>query len=146
MMSDKIIKIVDNLYQLTDKGVLTWSENEPTSKKRYFERTYVTSGEDETTYKIDIKFSLFSEKWKLESSPSLWIMNSNLPNGMYYVLENDNKYGLENLRSLIMSLYCKDMNPSTKDIEDIFDEICNNINISAIRDNKINYLINKDVI
>lgn len=143
MMSNKIVKIVDSLCQLTGKGVLTWTEQEPTSKKRYFERTYTTSGEDNTIYKIDIKFTLSSEKWKLDSSPSLWIMNSNLPNGMYYVLDNGNKYGLTNLRDLIMGLYCKDMNPSIKDIEDVFDDMYNNINVSAIRDSKIRSLINK---
>lgn len=141
-MSDKIVKIIDSLYQLTDKGVLTWTEDDPTSKKRYFERTYTTSGEDNTIYRIDIKFALSSEKWKLDSSPSIWIINSNLPNGMYYVLENNNKYGLTNLRNLIMSLYCKDMNPSIKDIEDIFDDMYNSINVSAIRDSKINSIIN----
>lgn len=143
MISDKIKKLVDSLYMLTEKGSLIWKEQDPNSKKRFFERRYTTTGEDLTIYEIDIKYSLKGNKWSLESDASLWIRNKNLPNGSYYAFEtNINNYGISKLKRLIMDLYCSDMNPSISDIEDIFEDMVNGINISVMRDNKIESIIN----
>lgn len=139
MLSTTIQKMVDSLSDLTDNGTITWKESDPNSKKRYFERTYYTKGDDSTEYSIDIKWSLANEKWSLESTPSMWIKNPNLPNGMYYLYGN--KYDVKRLRDVILKNYCSDMNPSIKDIENLFDEMYHNINLSGIRDNKLQNIL-----
>lgn len=132
--------MVDSLSDLTENGTITWTESDPNSKKRYFERNYYTTGDDSTQYSIDIKWTLSNEKWSLESTPSMWIKNNNLPNGMYFLYGN--KYDVKRLRDVIIKNYCSDMNPSIEDIELLFEEMYNNINLSGIRDNKIIDILN----
>lgn len=135
MLNQKISKIINSLIKFTSDGSVKWIEVDPQSKKRYFERTYKTYGEDSTEYVMDVKWALIGDNWQLDSSPSLWIKNSSLPNGAYYVY--DQSLDLKGLRSSIIDTHCQDMSPSVKDVEDIFDKICSNINTSAVRDDKL---------
>jgi hypothetical protein len=87
-----------------------------------------------------VRFRLDSDEWKLESGPSLWLRNPNLPNGMLYVYGG--KYDLTNLRKLVMDRFCSDMNPSTKEVEDVLDSINKGISVSVYRNNKLNKVLN----
>jgi hypothetical protein len=135
MINQKISKIISSLIKFTSNGSIKWIEVDPKSKKRYFERGYRTYGEDSTEYIMDIKWVLIGDNWILDYCPSLWIKNISLPNGYYYA--SDQSLDLKGLRSVIIDTYCQDMNPQVKDVADIFDEIYNNINTSAVRDNKL---------
>lgn len=135
MIKQKVSKIIDSLIRFTSDGSIKWIEVDPKSKKRYFERSYKTYGEDSTEYVMDVKWALIGDNWQLDSSPSLWIKNSSLPNGSYYAY--DQSLDLKGLRNAIIDTHCQDMNPQVKDVGDIFDEIYNNINTSAVRDDKL---------
>jgi hypothetical protein len=139
MINSTISKMIESLADLTINGTLVWKESNPTSKKRYFERTYVMIGDDSTEYSVDIKYSIVNDIWTLEKDPSMWINNVNLPNGMYYIYGN--KYDVVKLRDAVLDTYCHDMNPSIQDIEVLFEEMYNNINLSGIRDNKLHNIL-----
>ncbi len=139
MINSTISKMIESLADLTINGTLVWKESNPTSKKRYFERTYVMIGDDSTEYSVDIKYSIVNDIWTLEKEPSMWIKNVNLPNGMYYIYGN--KYDVVKLRDVVLDTYCHDMNPSIQDIEVLFEEMYNNINLSGIRDSKLHNIL-----
>jgi hypothetical protein len=58
---------------------------------------------------------------------------------MYYIYGN--KYDVVKLRDAVLDTYCHDMNPSIQDIEVLFEEMYNNINLSGIRDNKLHNIL-----
>jgi hypothetical protein len=135
MIKQKVSKIINSLIKFTSDGSIKWTEINPQSRKRYFERSYKTYGEDSTEYTMDIRWVLIGDGWQIDSSPTLFIKNDSLPNGAYYAY--DQSLDLKGLRNAIIDTHCQDMKPQSKDVEDIFDEIYNNINISANRDDKI---------
>ncbi len=135
-MKDKILDIIETLCKSTENGDLKWSDSDPASNKRAYHRYMVAEGEDGTKFEMEVKYSLINEQWLLESEPSLWIKNTALPGGLYFV--HGLKYNLGGLRDLIKENYCSDMNPSIKDVENIMDSIRKNISVSTLRENKIN--------
>jgi len=136
MIQDKILQIIENLEEMTTSSQLSWTS----IIKNPQERLLNTTGEDGTRYELEVRFNLVHDEWKLESGPSLWLRNPNLPNGMLYVYGS--KYDLNNLRKIVMDRFCTDMSPSTKEIEDVLDSINKGISVSVYRNNKLNKVLN----
>lgn len=136
MIQDKILQIIENLEEMTTSSQLSWTSIIKNSQERLLN----TTGEDGTRYELEVRFNLVDDEWKLESNPSLWLRNPNLPNGMLYVYGS--KYDLNNLRKVVMDRFCSDMNPSTKEVEDVLDSINKGISISVYRNNKLNKVLN----
>ena len=141
MIKDKVNQIIETLTTITKNGNLVWSESDPNSKDRKHKRSLVSLGEDGTKYEIEVIFKLDnSGKWNIEKDPSLWVRNSSLPNGHFYVYGGT--YDLVELRDLVKNKYCSDMNPSSQDVEDALDSIAKGISLSEYRDNKLNKILN----
>lgn len=136
MIQDKILQIIENLEEMTTSSQLSWISIIKNSQERLLN----TTGEDGTRYELEVRFNLVDDEWKLESNPSLWLRNPNLPNGMLYVYGS--KYDLNNLRKIVMDRFCTDMSPSTKEIEDVLDSINKGISVSVYRNNKLNKVLN----
>jgi hypothetical protein len=136
MIQDKILQIIENLEEMTISNQLVWTSIPKSNQERLLSAT----GEDGSKYELEVIFRLDSDEWKLESSPSLWLRNPNLPNGMLYVYGS--KYDLNNLRKIVMDRFCTDMSPSTKEIEDVLDSINKGISVSVYRNNKLNKVLN----
>ena len=136
MIQDKILQIIENLEEMTTSSQLSWTSIIKNSQERLLN----TTGEDGTRYELEVRFNLVDDEWKLESNPSLWLRNPNLPNGMHYVYGS--KYDLNNLRKVVMDRFCSDMSPSTKEVEDVLDSINKGISISVYRNNKLNKVLN----
>ena len=139
MLDSKNKQIVDTLTSVTKSGDLVWIEVDPTSDKRKHQRSVYAIGEDGTKYETDIKFHIVSSNFVLESYPSLWIKNKDLPGGTYYIYGGNND--ITSLRDAIKERYCKDMEPKIEDLEDQLEQICKGISISTYRDNKINKIL-----
>lgn len=140
MLKDRIIEIVDTLINLTESGLLVWTEDEPNSKTRYFRRKMIALGDDGTSYEIEIKFTLNHEKWNLEEE-GLWVRNTSLPNGIFYITNHRTDDMVSKLIDIILKKYCVDMNPSIEDVEDVLGDIVKGINISSFRDSKLNKIL-----
>ena len=136
MIQDKILQIIENLEEMTTSNQLVWTSIPKSNQERLLN----TTGEDGTRYELEVRFNLVDDEWKLESNPSLWLRNPNLPNGMLYVYGG--KYDLTNLRKVVMDRFCTDMSPSTKEIEDVLDSINKGISVSVYRNNKLNKVLN----
>lgn len=136
MIQDKILQIIENLEEMTISSQLSWTSIIKNSQERLLN----TTGEDGTRYELEVRFNLVDDEWKLESNPSLWLRNPNLPNGMLYVYGS--KYDLTNLRKVVMDKFCSDMSPSTKEVEDVLDSINKGISVSVYRNNKLNKVLN----
>lgn len=136
MIQDKILQIIENLEEMTISNQLVWTSIPKSNQERLLSAT----GEDGSKYELEVIFRLDSDEWKLESSPSLWLRNPNLPNGMLYVYGG--KYDLTNLRKVVMDKFCSDMSPSTKEVEDVLDSINKGISVSVYRNNKLNKVLN----
>ena len=136
MIQDKILQIIENLEEMTTSSQLSWTSIIKNSQERLLN----TTGEDGTRYELEVRFNLVDDEWKLESNPSLWLRNPNLPNGMLYVYGS--KYDLNNLRKVVMDKFCSDMSPSTKEVEDVLDSINKGISVSVYRNNKLNKVLN----
>lgn len=141
MLKDRIIEIVDTLINLTESGLLVWTEDEPKSKTRYFRRKMIALGDDGTSYEIEIKFTLNHEKWNLEEEEGLWVRNTSLPNGIFYITNHRTDDMVSKLIDTILKKYCVDMNPSIEDVEDVLGDIVKGINISSFRDSKLNKIL-----
>ncbi len=141
MLKDKIIEIVDTLINLTESGLLVWTEDDPNSKTRYYRRKMIASGDDGTSYEIEIKFTLNHEKWNLDED-GLLVRNNSLPNGILYITNHRSDDAVSKLRDTILKKYCGDMSPSISDVEDVLDDIVKGINISSFRDSKLNKILN----
>ena len=142
MIKNKNNEIIETLFNATSTGNLLWLELSEYQKKRDYFRLMKAEGQDGTEYELEIKYSILNDKIQLESYPSLWIRNKNLPNGVYLV----NAYNSDNLiklRSLIKDKFCSDMNPSETLFEKTLDEICKGISVSEYRENKIESLLNE---
>lgn len=142
MIKDKVNSIIESLVIATNKGQLHWLEKDPKSKKRPFFRDFISTGEDNTSYEIEVKFLLVGDKWRIDQSPSLWIKSENLPNGSFYVYGGD--YDVKTLRDIIRDKYCQDMNPSEKIVEDALDSISKGISLSLYREGKLSKILNED--
>lgn len=140
MLKDRIIEIVNTLINLTESGLLVWTEDEPKSKTRYFRRKMIALGDDGTSYEIEIKFTLNHEKWNLEEE-GLWVRNTSLPNGIFYITNHRTDDMVSKLIDTILKKYCVDMNPSIEDVEDVLGDIVKGINISSFRDSKLNKIL-----
>jgi hypothetical protein len=143
MINDKVIMIVENLIQSTKNGELDWTDKGNPDKRSYH-REYSAVAEDGTKYESEVKYTLSnSGTWVLESSPSIWVRNEKLPNGVYYIYggNNDVKDIIVEFRKVIMDKYCKDMKPSEKIVEDALENIAKGISLSTYRDNKINKVL-----
>jgi hypothetical protein len=136
MIQDKILQIIENLEEMTISNQLVWTSIPKSNQERLLSAT----GEDGSKYELEVIFRLDSDEWKLESSPSLWLRNPNLPNGVFYVYGG--KYDLTNLRKVVMDKFCSDMSPSTKEVEDVLDSINKGISVSVYRNNKLNKVLN----
>jgi hypothetical protein len=141
MLKDRIIEIVDTLINLTESGLLVWTEDDPNSKTRYYRRKMIASGDDGTTYEIEIKFTLNHEKWNLDEE-GLWVRNTSLPNGIFYITNHRSDDKVSKLMDSILEKCCSDMNPSIEDVEDVLGDIVKGINISSFRDSKLNKILN----
>jgi hypothetical protein len=142
MLINKNKQIVDTLTEVTKNGDLVWIETDPTSDKRKHQRDMHAFGEDGTKYETQVRFHIVSSAFVLESTPSLWIKNKDLPGGSYYIYGgSDISDNLVSLRDTIKETYCSDMNPMIQDLEDQLEQICKGISISTYRDNKINKII-----
>ena len=75
MISDRLDSIMDTLCTVTNYGTLLWNETTKSSNDRSYKRTLISIGEDNTEYEIEVKYSLTSNKWELDKSPSIWIRN-----------------------------------------------------------------------
>lgn len=136
MIQDKILQIIENLEEMTISNQLVWTSIPKSNQERLLSAT----GEDGSKYELEVIFRLDSDEWKLESGPSLWLRNPNLPNGVFYVYGG--KYDLTNLRKAVMDKFCSDMSPSTKEVEDVLDSINKGISVSVYRNNKLNKVLN----
>jgi hypothetical protein len=141
MIKDKVNQIIETLLTITKNDTLVWMETDPTSKERKHKRNMFSIGEDGTKYEVEMSFRLDnSGSWNIEKEPSLWIRNLSLPNGCFYVYGGT--YNLKDLRDLIRSKYCSDMNPSAQDVEDALGEIAKGISVVELRDSKLNKILN----
>lgn len=138
MLKDKNKQIVDTLISATKNGSLIWSEYDPKLSTRPYKREMCATGEDGTKYEMEIKYTMYNSSFKIESSPAVWLRNKDLPNGMYQISE-----GVTELRDLVKSMFCMDMNPKVDDICDKLDDICKGISISTYRDIKIDNILNE---
>jgi hypothetical protein len=118
---------------------LVWIETDPTSDKRKHQRDMHAFGEDGTKYETQIRYHIVSSAFVLESTPSLWIKNKDLPGGIYYIHGGNND--ITSLRDDIKERYCKDMEPKIEDLEDQLEQICKGISLSTYRDNKISKIL-----
>lgn len=143
MLINKNKQIIDTLTEVTKSGELVWIENDPASDKRKHQRDMYALGEDGTKYETQVRFHIVSSAFVLESTPSLWLKNKDLPGGTYYIYGGsvDISSNLVSLRDAIKERYCSDMNPMIQDLEDQLEQICKGISISTYRDNKINKII-----
>ena len=147
MINDKIKIIIENLTLFTKNGELDWIDKGNVDKRNYH-REYYAIAEDGTRYETEVKYSLSntgtnSGTWQLDSYPSIWVKNENLPNGTYYIYGGNDciKDIIVEFRKVIMNRYCKDMNPSEKIVEDALDNIAKGISLSTHRDNKLNKIL-----
>lgn len=144
MVKDKLKEIIHLLQESTKSGNLVWNECGK-ADKRDFHREFNAVGEDGTKYETEVKFSMSSNgTWQLETSPSLWIRSEKLPNGTFYVYgaEDVTKQDLIDLRDIIKTKYCSDMNPSEKVVEDALDLISRGISRQEFRETKLNKILN----
>lgn len=141
MVKDKIKNIIEMLILSTNGENLEWIESGD-KDKRDFHRKFYTTGEDGTTYELEVKFNMNSNDgtWQIESSPSLWIRSDKLPNGSFYVYGGN--HDLKDLRNLIRNKYCQDMSPSEKTVEDALDSIYHGISLVEVRESKLNKILN----
>lgn len=138
MISDKVLGIVTNLTNSTKLGSLVWEEDDSKYDRRY-KRKMNSVGEDGSNYELEIEYRLVNNKFVLDKS-SLWIRNSKLPNGMFYIYGGT--YDLNPLRDIVLSMYLQDFQPSLGDLEDTLDEISKGINVSDLRDSKLSRILN----
>ena len=134
-MKEQLKEIVDTLISATENGSLVWKESDPYSKTRAYKRKMEASGSDDTIFELNIEYALNDGVWAFEKN-SIWISNSTLPNGRYHISPYNNE-GVIKLRDIIKEKFCSDLNPKIKDVEDILSDICKNISISTLRDNKL---------
>ena len=144
MLTDKIKEITRVLTHLTEVGVLVWTEESPNSQTRNWKRKMSAIGEDNTHYDIEIKFILHGEDWILEDSPSLWVRNKSLPDGMMLFSDYKSDGQVSKLRNAILMNCCSDMSPSIKDVEDTLDGIAKGISIVEFREGRLNKILNQD--
>lgn len=142
MLKEKNTFIVDLLSQSTKNKNLMWNEILGDGSRRGYIRNMSATGEDGTKYEIEIKYTLVSDNFILDSNPCLFLRNNNLPNGIYMIsMFNTDPVALVSLRSLIKEMFCSDMNPTVQIIEDELDKICKGISTEEYRENKINKII-----
>jgi hypothetical protein len=141
MLKDRIIEIVKTLDHLTETGILNWVEDNPNPNTRSYRRKMISSGEDSTVYEIEIKFSLNGEVWKLDDE-GLWLRNTSLPNGVFYITDYRSDNEVSKLRDTILKRSCSDMNPSIEDVEDLLSKIAKGISISEFREGKLKKILN----
>lgn len=142
MLKEKNTFIVDLLSQSTKNKNLMWNEILGDDRRRGYIRNMSATGEDGTKYEIEIKYTLVSDNFILDSNPCLFLRNNNLPNGIYMIsMFNTDPVALVSLRSLIKEMFCSDMNPTVQIIEDELDKICKGISTEEYRENKINKII-----
>ena len=142
MLDIKNKQIIDTLTEVTKSGDLVWIETDPTSDRRKHQRDMYAFGEDGTKYETQIRYHIVSSTFVLESNPSLWIKNKDLPGGTYYIYGGSSNIApLIPLRDAIKEKYCKDMEPKIEDLEEQLEQICKGISISTYRDNKINKIL-----
>jgi len=134
-MKEQLKEIVDTLISATENGSLVWKESDPNSKTRAYKRKMEAIGSDGTVFKMYMEYALNDGVWSFEKN-SIWISNSTLPNGQYHISPYNNKDVIK-LRDIIKEKFCADLNPKIKDVEDILSDICKNISISTLRDNKL---------
>jgi len=142
MINEKVKMIIENLTLSTKNGELDWI-NKGSADKRNFHREYYAIAEDGTRYETEVKYTLSNGAWQLESSPSIFVRNEKLPNGVYYIYggNNDIKDIIGEFRKVIMDKYCQDMKPSEKIVEDALENIAKGISLSTYRDNKLNKIL-----
>lgn len=142
MLQEKNSYIVELLIQSTINGNLVWSEISTNDNRRSYYRNMHSIGEDGTKYELEVKYNLIGDNFKLEQTPSLWVRNTNLPNGMYLIGTNNTKEGLLlSLRNLVKDMFCQDLNPTSQLIEDTLDIIAKGISTTEYRENKLNKII-----
>lgn len=142
-MKAKINEIIQTLIKTTSCGQLVWNETDKTSASRGYKRSMYAEGEDKTRFELTIEYKLSLDKWEIEPQPSFFIKNKDLPGGMYFV------YGglytdITTLRDSIRDRYCMDMNPCISDVVNKLDDIVKGISISALRDGKINSILDEE--
>ena len=142
MLKEKNNLIVELLFKSTETNNLLWTETSVNDNRRNYLRMMQATGEDGTKYEIEVKYSLVGDVFKLETTPSLWLRHSNLPNGMYMISTfNTDDDLLVNLRNIIKDKFCADLNPTSQLIEDTLDTISKGISISEYRENKLNKIL-----
>lgn len=142
MLKEKNNLIISLLISSTNNNNLLWLDYNPTDIRRNYMRQMSATGEDGTKYEIEVKYSLAGDVFKIESTPSLWLRNNNLPNGMYMISTFNSDDGLLiSLRDLVKEKYCKDLNPTSQIIEDTLDAISKGISTSEYRENKLNQIL-----
>lgn len=142
MLKEKNTFIVDLLSQSTKNKNLMWNEIIGDASRRGYIRNMSATGEDETKYEIEIKYTLVGDNFILDSNPCLFLRNNNLPNGIYMIsMFNSDPVALVSLRSLIKEMFCSDMNPTVQIIEDELDKICKGISTEEYRENKISKIL-----
>lgn len=142
MLKDRIIEIVNRLTDVTNSNTLNWIEDNPNSKSRSHKRKMISTGEDDTNYEMEIKFTLKNDSWILDVEPSLWVKNPSLPDGLFYITHFKSDGETILLRNAILSNFCKDMSPTIEDVEKTLSGIARGISISEFREGKINKILN----
>ena len=141
MLKDKYLELIGSLTKLTESGLLKWSESTPKSDNKY-KRLMCAVGDDQTLFKMEIKFQLGDEKWQKQKNPDLLIENKSLPDEMMYITGFKTNGETEKLRDSILNKYCQDMIPSIEDIKTVLDEIIMGISVSEFRNQRIIKIIN----
>jgi hypothetical protein len=141
-MKTKVNALIENLILSTNNDQLAWKETGPASK-RSWHREFIAIGEDGTEYETEIKFLMIGENWQLDTSPHIWVKNGKLPNGR--LLLTGASYNVQDFRKTIMDKYCADMNPTTKIVEDILEDITKGVSTSTFRDSRINNLLDDKI-
>lgn len=142
MLKEKNTFIIELLTQSTKTGNLVWSEISTNDNRRNYYRNMTSTGEDGTKYELEIKYSLAGDSFNLDTNPSIFLRNNNLPNGLYMISIFNTEPGvLVSLRDLVKEMYCKDLNPTSQIIEDTLDSISKGISTSEYRENKISKLL-----
>ncbi len=137
-MFGKVDTLIETLIVTTKSGETIWLEKTSNISKpnRKFERL-MSFVSNETTFNITIKYVVVNNSIELENSPSLFIFNKDLPGGTFC----SNSKDVLILRDLISEMFCQDMKPNKKDLDDLFESIIKNISINRYRDNKLGGLL-----
>lgn len=137
-MYENVDLIIEALIETTKLFETIWLEKKSniSNTNRNFERLMfvISNG---TTFNIKIKYIIIDNCFVLEKEPSLFIFNKELPGGSFC----SSSKSVISLRDTINDMFCQDMIPQKKDLDDVLESIRKDISLSMYRDNKLGGLL-----